>query len=67
MANNIPSNRQCCVTCQFWTGERKIVQNGRIVEVPLNEYKPCNAGKGTHLGYGHGGSCKEFRRWVNLP
>jgi len=67
MANNTPSNRQMCTTCQFWTGERKIVQNGRIVETPLNEYKPCNAGKGSRLGFGHGSSCKDYRRWVDLP
>ena len=44
-----------------------LVQGGRIVEVPLNEYKPCNAGKGSNMGVGHGGSCKSYRRWVNLP
>ena len=67
MANNNLSNRQCCATCQFWTGERKITQGGRIVETPLNEYVPCNAGKGSRLGAAHGNTCKSYRRWIDLP
>ncbi|MBR6470834.1 MAG: hypothetical protein IKS83_03475 [Victivallales bacterium] len=67
MSNITQCNRQCCFTCQFWTGERRIIQNGRLVETPSNEFKPCNAGKGARLGVGHGCSCKEYRRWVNLP
>ena len=67
MANNWPANRQGCGTCQFWTGERKIIQGGRIVQVPDNEYRPCNAGKGSRMGYMHGVVCKEYKRWVDLP
>ena len=68
MATNVQSNRQVCATCQFWTGERRIIQSGRIVETPTNEHKPCTAGKGNYMGAINGGpSCKSYRRWVELP
>lgn len=67
MANRTDAKISRCATCQFWTGERKIVANGRLVETPLNEYTKCNVGKGNHLGHVHGLGCKAYKRWVELP
>ena len=64
---SVPSSRQCCATCQFWTGKKEITRNGRSVDGDFNEHAQCTAGKGTNLGFGTGASCKSYRRWIELP